>query len=400
MRVPWTRPADVREAARKKLAAWLSGLAAGEAFVPCCFGIKGPSVSELGARFDEVRTWAGEWQRAERGPLRVEYQKVGGRSFGVNEVPRKAWIDGYKQAWTLLGVAPDAARLVGLADRTKATSPSLVPWLARRPLQALELASDWDRLLATVAWIDSHDVSGVYLRQVDVPGVDTKFIGRHRGVLSELLDLQLGSSRIDGAADGFEGRYGFQRKPGYVRFRCDACACSAGFTELTVRVDEFTAPPPGTARVYIVENEITYLAFPLPAGAIVVLGGGYAVGLLESLGWLAGLEVFYWGDIDTHGLAILDRLRRYFPHAQSMLMDRATLLAHRSQWVTEAVPAVAILDRLTAAEQELYRSLVDGDYGAAVRLEQERVGFGAIRQALVGVGLGLPVSTGTGALGG
>ena len=120
----------------------------------------------------------------------------------------------------------------------------------------------------------------------------------------------------------------------------------------------------------------------------------------ERLAWLADLEVVYWGDIDTHGLAILDRLRRHFPRAESMLMDRATLLAHRSQWVTEPAPAAAVLARLTAAEQELYRSLVDGDHGAAVRLEQERVSFGAIRQALAGVGLGLPVSMGTGALGG
>jgi hypothetical protein len=396
----WTSPADVREAARRKLATWLSDLAAGVPFVPSCFGVKGPLVSELGARFDEARTWAGEWQRAARGPLRVECKKVGGRSFGLNEVPWRAWIDSYEQAWSLLGVAPDAARLAGLVEQTKAACPRLVPWLARRPLRALKLASEWDLLLATVAWIDSRDVSGMYLRQVDAPGVDTKFIEQHHGVLSELLDLQLDSSRIDGAGDGFEGRYGFRRKPGYVRFRCHASAGLRDFSELTVRADELTAPPPGTARVYIVENEVTYLAFPLPADAIVILGGGYAVGLLERLAWLADLEVVYWGDIDTHGLAILDRLRRHFPRAESMLMDRATLLAHRSQWVTEPAPAAAVLARLTAAEQELYRSLVDGDHGAAVRLEQERVSFGAIRQALAGVGLGLPVSMGTGALGG
>jgi hypothetical protein len=37
---------------------------------------------------------------------------------------------------------------------------------------------------------------------------------------------------------------------------------STGFTELAVRADELTAPPPGTTRAYIVENEVTYLAFP------------------------------------------------------------------------------------------------------------------------------------------
>ncbi len=135
--------------------------------------------------------------------------------------------------------------------------------------------------------------------------------------------------------------------------------------------------------MYVVENEITYLAFPLPTAAMVIFGGGYAVGVLEPLGWLTGLDLVYWGDIDTHGFAILNRLRRRFGHARSMLMDRATLLAHRSQWVTEARPVTARLDRLDQDEHELYRDLVDGTLGPSVRLEQERIGFTAVEQALV-----------------
>ena len=30
----------------------------------------------------------------------------------------------------------------------------------------------------------------------------------------------------------------------------------------------------------MIENEITYLAFPVPAGAMVIFGGGYAVPVL------------------------------------------------------------------------------------------------------------------------
>jgi hypothetical protein len=388
----WTSPADVRDQARKRLGALLSSWAAGDEWIPFGIVVRGPGSADLGARFDEVRKWAGEWERAARGPLRVEYKKVGGRSFGVNEIPSKAWIDGYEQAWALIGAAAAATRLAELVSRTKARFPRLVPWLVRRPLKGLDLFDEWDRLLATVGWIDSRDVSGMYLRQVDVPGVDTKFLERHRGVLAELLDLQLPPERIDAAGDGFEGRYGFRRKPGYVRFRCGPGAGflrhpgfpgDPGFSELSVRADELTAPPPGTDRVYIVENEITYLAFPLEAGEIVIFGGGYAVGLLESLTWLADLDIAYWGDIDTHGFAILDRLRRHFPRLRSVLMDRVTLLSHRSQWVTEAIPTSVALDHLTSHELELYRALVTGELGPAVRLEQERVGFGWIRQALV-----------------
>jgi hypothetical protein len=379
----WTSPDDVRDQVRKRLAALLSSWAAGEEWSPFGIAVRGPGSTDLGARFDEARKWAGEWERAARGPLRVEYKKVGGRSFGVNEIPGKAWIDGYEQAWALLGATAAATRLAELVSSTKARCPRLLPWLVQRPLRALELFGQWDQLLATVGWIEERQVPGMYLRQVDVPGVDTKFLERHRGVLSELLDLQLPPQRINPAGEGFEGRYGFRRKPGYVRFRGSG---AMGFTELTVRAGEFTAPPPGATRVYIVENEVTYLAFPLDDAEIVIFGGGYAVGLLDSLTWLADLDVVYWGDIDTHGFVILDRLRRHFPGLRSLLMDRTTLAAHPSQWVTEATPTSVALDHLTPPELELYRALVAGDLGPAVRLEQERVGFGWIRQALAALG--------------
>ena len=110
-------------------------------------------------------------------------------------------------------------------------------------------------------------------------------------------------------APDFAARYGFLRRPGYVRFRM--AGGYRGFTELTVRVGEFTSAPEGVRRAYVIENEITYLAFPVPGGAMVIFGGGYAVPVLGPLGWLAGLDVSYWGDIDTHGFAILNRLRHH-----------------------------------------------------------------------------------------
>jgi hypothetical protein len=154
------------------------------------------------------------------------------------------------------------------------------------------------------------------------------------------------------------------------------------FTELSVRAGEFTAVPPGITTVYVVENETTYLAFPAIAGAMAILGGGYAVSTLAPLAWLADADLVYWGDIDTHGFAILNRLRQRFPRTRSILMDRATLLAHQSQWVTEGTPTTAPLELLREEEAALYRDLAENTLGRSVRLEQERVRFSAIQQAL------------------
>jgi hypothetical protein len=376
----WTRPVDVRVVLRKK---WDSGallrrFAAGADWEPLSIPIRGPSARQLGESLAEVRQWAAEWAEAARGPLRVEYKQIGGRHFGTNTIPCRAWLDGYDQAWALLKVGPDVRRLGKLIEASRGTR--LVLWLAGHPKRALGFADVWDKLLATVRWIEERQATDMYLRQVDVPGVDTKFIERHKGVLSELLDAQLDPSRINEAASDFAARYGFLSKPGYVRFR--VAGGFRGFSELSVRTEEFTAAPDGITRTYVIENEITYLAFPVPATAMVILGGGYAVPVLEPLGWLAGLEVVYWGDIDTHGLAILNRLRHHFPHARSMLMDQATLLDHRAHWIAEPTPTAAALDRLDPTESALYADLISNAYALSVRLEQERIRFSAIEKAV------------------
>ena len=342
--------------------------------------LRRPAANEVGERLAEVRDWVAEWDRAGQGPLRVEHQRIGGRHLGFNTIPCRAWIDGYDQAWAILGVRAEADRLADLAEATSASCPRLHPWLIRHPMRVLRLEDRWVKLLETVRWIDERQVPGMYLRQVDVPGVDTKFIEQHRGVLAELLDLQLDPQRLDFDAGDFEGRYRFRGKPGYVRFRCGDLN---GFSELSVRADEFCAAPGGVRRAYVVENEITYLAFPCPSGAMVIWGRGYAVPMLERLAWLRDLDAIYWGDIDTHGFAILDRLRQRIPHVRSMLMDRATLLAHRNQWVTESDPLAVSLDLLNAEEAALYRDLVADALGPSVRLEQERVSFAAVEQSLL-----------------
>ncbi len=379
---PWTRPADVRHVVSKRLPALLTAFLTGQEWLPLDVPLRGPGPAEIGSRWDEVQAWALDWERAGRGPLRVEYRQVGGRLVGANHLPGRAWVDGYAQAWELLGARRQVAELTELADRAKAACPRVVPWVERNPVKVLQLAADWDKLLATVCWIDEHQGGELYVRQVDVPGVDTKFIEGHKGVLTQLLDRQLDPARINALAPDFAGRYGFRRKPDYVRFRCARPA--AAYTELTVRADELTAPPGGVTRAYILENEVTYLAFPLAAGAIALFGDGYAVNVLAKLDWLGSLDLIYWGDLDTHGFAILNRLRSRFPQARSMLMDRETLLAHRSQWVTEATPTRAALTLLNAEEQGLYQDLVSGTFGRAVRLEQERVSFGSLERALSG----------------
>jgi hypothetical protein len=128
--------------------------------------------------------------------------------------------------------------------------------------------------------------------------------------------------------------------------------------------------------VFISENETIFLAFPPMQRAIVLFGAGYGWDALQNAAWLHRCALRYWGDIDTHGFAILDQFRSHFPHAVSLLMDRETLLAHRSHWGDEAEPVRHDLARLTAQEAQVYDDLRFDRLQPKLRLEQERIGYG------------------------
>jgi hypothetical protein len=145
----------------------------------------------------------------------------------------------------------------------------------------------------------------------------------------------------------------------------------------------FQSERPSTGRrVFLTENEVNCLAFPDLAEAIVVFGKGYGADLLHSASWMSGRHIYYWGDIDTHGFAILDRLRARFPNVRSFLMNRETLMAHRSLWVREDAPCRTALSRLDHDEQALFDDLVHDRLGENVRLEQEPVSFALLKKTL------------------
>ena len=91
--------------------------------------------------------------------------------------------------------------------------------------------------------------------------------------------------------------------------------------------------------VFVVENQVTYLAFPTP-DAIVVFGEGFKASTLDAVPWLADRELVYWGDIDTHGFRIPSTSPGGVPGVRSLLMDESTLSAHLDRVVSEDAPDV------------------------------------------------------------
>ena len=134
--------------------------------------------------------------------------------------------------------------------------------------------------------------------------------------------------------------------------------------------------------VFIIENEINFLALLRILGVIVIFGSGYGWGAFVQVRWLEWCAIHYWGDIDIHGFVILDQLRKYFSHVASFLMDRASLDAHASFWGREDKPQRGDLHRLTPEESCLYNDLRDNRIREGLRLEQEHLSFAWVRERI------------------
>lgn len=383
----WTTAADVRSHLRRLWARGrlLADVAQPVNTFPLRVGLRRPTSPELVTRFEEVRTWVDDVRGI--GQARLESRDVNHRQLGPNSIPVALWFDTVEAAAATIGTTRELQRFTALVELTNGRYPHFVPLLAKRPLEALAEAAAWPRMLDVVDWMQQHPRPGIYLRQVDIPGVHTKFIEQHQRTLAAMLDAALPESAIEVTAghSEFARRYGFRGRPRLVRFR----SLDRRLALTTIDQDRqysLTAADFGRIdpprRIFMTENEINFLAFPDVPDSMAVFGAGSGFDHLLHVPWLAEVPIHYWGDIDTHGFAILDQLRGYAPHATSLLMDRETLLAHREFWGVEEKPTQRNLSRLTGNEHGVYDDLRDNRLQPNLRLEQERIRFSWVHAAV------------------
>lgn len=354
---------------------------------PLRLSLKTPRSADVSDRFDEVRRWA--TTLAATPHLRLQWHEVRHRVQGLQQLPCAAWVDSLDDALNWLGKRSDHERFCALREESARHCPPLLAWLDKRPLLALELANDWPQLLAIVAWLKQHPRPNVYLRQIDLPDIHSKFIEQRRALLAELLDLALPPTSIDSShcgVAGFAARYGFCQEPTLIRFRPLDPALSplAGISnaDITLDAESFSRLAIRPQRVIITENKTNFLALLPQASTLAIFGAGYGWEQLARAEWLNRCPLYYWGDIDTHGFAILNQLRGYFSQVQSLLMDHTTFEHHRPLWGHEDKPCNHELPLLTVAESALYNDLRDQRFGTNLRLEQERISFTWVETAL------------------
>lgn len=358
---------EARGIASAKLASKLAQWATQPTNTPVLsVSLKPPLEREVRADELAAETWVRRWSEASLPDgADLDWEPRTWRSIGQQQVPvRLRFRDADSVARFAGGSAARDWKIlhsrVAQLRETLGSSEALDAVIRHHAAETLRWTpARFEQVLQAVGWLAANSVRGLRPRQIPIRGVDTKWFNSHRSIITDLHRAATGSAGL-----------GIVNADRMVRVRIlDPALTPSG-------IADFAAPPAQLAPldlrpdvVFIFENLESVLAMPEWPGAIVLHGDGYAVDVVGNLPWIQRAHVIYWGDLDSHGFAILHRLRTHLPTAISVLMDEQTLLDHRDLWVSDPKPTRAKLELQPTEFTALDRLRAEGD----PRLEQERI---------------------------
>jgi hypothetical protein len=376
-------PDEIRQQAKRKYRAFLRARVRGDAFFPLEIRFRQARASD---DYLVLRQWVGDLlagSKAERGfgyTVTLEERQL--RRYGRQTLPTRIAIETESDYLRLLRKEQEFARWRGAVSHTLAQFPQLEHWLAQYPHRLLLHLPSWEDLLAVCAYVVAHPRPALYLRELPLP-VHTKFVEENQAILRQLLDELLPPEAICNGESQFERRFGLRYDESQIRLRLLDPALQDSLdwpaADLTITLSDCASLPGMNGRtLLIVENKMTFLTLPSLPDAVAIWGKGFQVGLLREIPWLADCAIWYWGDLDAQGFAILSHLRSTWPQTNSFLMDVEMLEKYRDFVVPGTQAEEITLTNLTEDEAAVYRQLVAHDW----RLEQERIRQEDVDQAV------------------
>ena len=206
---------------------------------------------------------------------------------------------------------------------------------------------------------------GQPLRLLSGYGVDTKFVERHETLLRRLLDTRFADAASEQGLLNFLDA--LDEKDHWLLVR----SLSEGllpFQRLRITSAELAQTALPATRILLIENERCEHLLPPLRDCIAVLGAGF------DLAWLAGQalegkQLYYWGDLDTWGLAMLARARQLRPNLQALMMTQEVFTDYADFAVSEPQRAGDFDQSYLAADEQAL--LLDLQQRKKGRLEQE-----------------------------
>ena len=300
----------------------------------------------------------------------IEWQEKNYKNIGNNKFIKRITIDTEADFLKLINKEKEFKRFKERVKYLEVELPELRSWMEENPLLVINNDEKWEDLVKVLRYFKhEHIPNKYYLRELPV-SVHTKFIENNSTVLKSLLDFII-PNKIN-ASKFFNERYSIKDKEKLIRVRilCDGIMKEFNYSDFSVRLSDFISNEILAENVVITENELNFLTLPKKENTIALWsGGGFQVSHLANIAWLRSKRIFYWGDIDAAGFAILSQIRTYYPSVKSILMDKITFDNYYDNGKTDKLISAKQLGGLDAAEIEFFNYLNENK----LRLEQEKI---------------------------
>lgn len=363
-------PSEIKQKAENKYIAYLQSIVEGIPFNPIIIaGNKRPddNTVKLEAELTELINHSKEKKGF---GYSIEYTTVKTKLHGVQDLPSSIVFQSENDYLKFIGKEKVTARFKEDIARIIEDYPELNDWIYKYPRKVIE--NDWDSLLKVCAYFKRTPQPNLYIRELPIK-VHTKFVEANKGVIRELLDILI-ADYVDLDEKHFESRFHLKYDEPIVRLRILDHSIShqsfANIDDISIPVCQFKQLAFPVQRVYVVENKINMLSFPMIEKSIVLWGHGFGVETICDVEWLKDKDIFYWGDLDAQGFQILSLLRSHYGHVKSFLMDRPTFDEFFEG--DKGTPTNVEKDLcLTPEENEMFQYLKIHN----LRLEQEKVPY-------------------------
>jgi hypothetical protein len=248
--------------------------------------------------------------------------------------------------------------------------PNLKEWAISYPQKLID-CNVWSDIIKVCNYFIETPKPNLYIRELPIQ-VHTKFIEKNQGIIKELLDILIAEHTNKNEKE-FEKRFNLRYAEPLIRFRILDKNISrqyfSGIDDLSITISQFKKLELPVKKVFVIENKMNVLTFPIINGAIVIFGMGFGVQNLKNISWLNDVELFYWGDFDIQGFEILSQFRGYFSHVKSILMDETTFKQFENEKGEGTPNKNSVLLNLTEEEQQMHDLLKASNW----RLEQEKI---------------------------
>ncbi len=295
------------------------------------------------------------------------------RDAGTQDIPNSVFFESEKDYLSFLNKEQEVNQFKKDFKLILTKYPELKSWIERFPIKIINSAGLWHDILKVCDYFYLNPKPNLYIRELPIQ-VHTKFIENNEAIIRELLDILI-SNEINSLEFDFKKRFNLKYDQFLIRVKVlDKNILlknnlNNSFLDFSLPLDLFEKLNLNVDKVFIVENKMNFLTFPNIENSIIISGSGNGVNILKNSSWLNEKQIYYWGDIDSHGFAILSSFKKYFSNIKSLFMDFKTYDTFKEFEVKGEKTVQETFSNLTDEELKVFNYVHSNN----LRLEQERI---------------------------